>query len=326
MEPGQKLGGKSLKFLCLADDSQTLLLKYWDRELESGNREVFAAVAAARLIWALGFGTIPVMPVELRCRGCPANPMTGKGAVGDRRYVALMTGQLSKPLNVTKRDSHQGWSWRELHDAIEALPAGDEKVRQRTHLDALTLLGVLIQHGDRKPEQHALYCDAQVAPEAGVVTAVDDETSDAVLTEHKGTAACTNPAVAVVDIGSTFGGAGRLSKKGTAKMNIKEWATKSVFKASGGTACRGNLTVSLTAGDEGRPDPPISEEGRRFLVEQLHRLTPDHLHALFMAARVDQMKDDVRDGAEADPVQAWIDAFQDKVRQIESRRCDSLAS
>jgi hypothetical protein len=82
--------------------------------------------------------------------------------------------------------------------------------------------------------------------------------------------------------------------------------------------------VSLKAGGDGEPDPGISEEGRRFLIDQLHRLTPDHVRAIFTAARVEQIGDaqprnkSIRDLSAVD---VWVAVFQDKVRQIEAHRC-----
>ncbi len=163
VKPGRELGGKSAKFLCGTSDGRTLRLKYWDPERETGNREVFATVAATRLMWALGFEVLHALPVNVRCHECPGNPMTGEGARSDRDYVAEMSVYPpSGPRILSRDDPDQGWSWRELHDAIEALPPGPERTRQRTYFDALTLLGVLMQHGDRKPEQQLLYCDAPV--------------------------------------------------------------------------------------------------------------------------------------------------------------------
>ena len=70
--------------------------------------------------------------------------------------------------------------------------------------------------------------------------------------------------------------------------------------------------------------PEISEDGRRFLLDRLHRLTPAHVRAVFTAARVDRLdrsrtarSDD--DGLTA--IDEWVAAFEDKVRQIDSRRC-----
>src|SRR5262249_20551069 len=78
-QAGKTLGGASQKFLCRTVDGRTLRVKYWDSESKSGNREVFAAVAAARLMWALGFNAIPAISIDLRCEDCPENPETGEG-------------------------------------------------------------------------------------------------------------------------------------------------------------------------------------------------------------------------------------------------------
>ena len=52
-----------------------------------------------------------------------------------------------------------------------------------------------------------------------------------------------------------------------------------MFKDADPGHCRGDLTVSYT-GRAGEPDPVISEEGRRFLLEQLHRLDRSRAGAL----------------------------------------------
>jgi hypothetical protein len=75
---------------------------------------------------------------------------------------------------------------------------------------------------------------------------------------------------------------------------------------------------------EGLDVKHCSEEGRRFLLEQLHRLTPDHVRAIFKAAHVDQLENArtahrLPDGVRG--IDAWVAAFQDKVHQIEARRC-----
>ena len=64
-------------------------------------------------------------------------------------------------------DADQGWRWGEVDEAIANLPEGPLRTRQRTHFDALTLLAVFIQHGDRKPEQQRLECRGALDPRAG---------------------------------------------------------------------------------------------------------------------------------------------------------------
>jgi len=304
-------------------------LKYWDPQRETGNREVFATVAATRLMWALGFDVLHALPINVRCHECPSNPMTGEGARSTHDYAAeISMYPPSGPKILSRDDLDQGWSWRELGDAIRALPAGPERRQQRMHFDALTLLGVFMQHGDRKPEQQVLYCDAPVDTAAGTRETSKDRDM-AILLERPDSSACPQAAVAIVDVGATFGGAGRTSSNDTAKMNLDAWRSKTVFREEGGGTCRGRLTVSLAAGRDGEGDPEISEDGRRFLAEQLSRLTPAHVRAIFGAARVDQLDRPhtaPSNGAGLTAADEWVAAFEDKVRQIESRHCRPATS
>ena len=330
VQPGKELGGKSAKFLCGTSEGRTLRLKYWDPEREAGNREVFAIVAATRLMWALGFEVLHALPMNVRCNGCPSNPETGEGVRSTRNYVAeISVYPPSGPRILSRDDRDQGWSWRELDDAIRALPPGPERTRQRTHFDALTLLGVFMQHGDRKPEQQALYCDAPVDMAAGQRDTSKARDRAAILLERPDSSACPKAAAVIVDVGATFGGAGRTSSEETAKMNLDAWRSKTVFKQDDEGTCRARLTVSLAAGRDGEGDPEISEDGRRFLLEQLHRLTPAHVRAIFTAARVDQLhrpRTVPPGGAGLTAIDEWAAAFEDKVRQIETRPCQPATS
>jgi hypothetical protein len=321
-QPGKDIGGGSAKFLCRTADGRDLRVKYWDPESGRGNREVFATVAASRLMWALGFNAVPALPINVRCDRCPENPHQGAGAVSTRRYVAMVQAPWPTPVILSGDDINQGWAWRDLDSAIQSLAPGPERVRQRTHFDALTLLGVFVQHGDRKSPQQRLYCDAPVDTAAGNAIAARRDTTPTLI-EHTDGSACATPAVTIADVGATFGGAGRTSNDTTATMNLDEWQRKRVFADARGDECRGELTVSLKAGQDGEGHPRISEEGRSFLVEQLHRLTPDHVRAIFKAARVEELtsRSSHHSVEGAGSVDAWVAAFQDKVRQIESRRC-----
>ena len=84
--------------------------------------------------------------------------MLGAGPRARRSYLATFQPRSNRLVMVEGNDVNQGWSWGEIDEAIAKLPAGPLRARQRTHLDALTLLGVFIQHGDRKPEQQRLEC------------------------------------------------------------------------------------------------------------------------------------------------------------------------
>jgi hypothetical protein len=320
--PGRLLGGKSPKFTCASDDHVSLRVKYWEAGSQRGNREVFATVAATRLLWALGFMTAPAVALDVDCRDCPEDPMSGTGRRGPHEYIAMWQSPLPGPRILSESDIDQGWSWRELDEAIRSLPAGEERNRQRAQFDALALTGVLLQHGDRKPEQQALYCSGDVDTSAGEIRSADGRLGK-VLVERDNAAACARAVVAIVDAGATFGGAGRTSNSTTAKMNLDHWRRKPVFEP-GGSECRGELTVSLAAGKGGEGNPVVSEEGRRFLAEQLQRLTPAHVKAIFTAAQVERFQSGQRpamNSTHSGAVDAWTAAFEEKVREIEARRC-----
>ena len=106
-------------------------------------------------------------------------------------------------------------------------------------------------------------------------------------------------------------------------MDLDAWRSKTVFRQEDGGTCRARLTVSLAAGHDGEGDPGSSEDGRRFLLEQLSRLTPEHVRAIFAASRrpAHRRRAAPPSGAGLTSIDEWVAAFEDKVRQIETRRC-----
>src|SRR5436190_1959786 len=329
-KPGKALGGNTPKFSCVTADGTTIRVKFSDGT-KDGNREIFSAVAAAKLMWALGFVSDPIYPITVDCLDCPNNPMSGEGTPAKRTYLATFQPEMTRLVMVEGNDADQGWRWGEVDEAIASLPEGPLRTRQRTHFDALTLLAVFIQHGDRKPEQQRLECRGALDLRAGETRPLEGSTGEGVFFERADSPACSEPLIVVQDTGSTFGGAGRMSKA-TSKMNLKAWTNRPIFKpakesSSGEPAeCRGNLTVSMAAGDGGRGDPRIGEAGRAFLDQRLRLLTDAHVRALMMSARVDKLAEDNvwRDpatGVSSTGTDAWVAAFKDKVRQITERRC-----
>jgi hypothetical protein len=327
-QPGKDLGGNTPKFACVTPGGTTIRVKYSDGS-KDGNREIFSAVVAARLLWALGFVSDPIYPITIDCRDCPADPMAGAGPRARHSYLATFQPQVSPLVMVEGNDDGQGWRWGEVDEAIAKLPESELRARQRMHFDALTLLGVFIQHGDRKPEQQRLECRSPLDPLAG--DAKEQKDGARVFFERPDASACRAPVIALQDIGATFGGAGRMSKA-TAKMNLEAWTKRPVFKPaksakSGGVPeCRGNLSVSMAAGEGGRGDPRIGEAGRAFLQDRLLLLTDAHVHALMATARIEQLSEsaawrDPSTGTSYVGSEAWVAAFKDKVRQITERRC-----
>jgi hypothetical protein len=329
--PGKKLGGNTPKFACVTPGGTTIRVKYSDGS-KDGNREIFSAVVAAKLLWTLGFISDPIYPITIECGDCPTNPMTGEGPRAKRSYLATFQPQVRPLVIVDKDDADEGWRWGEVDEAIAKLPEGELRARQRMHFDALTLLGVFIQHGDRKPEQQRLECRGPLDPSAGKAQPrAGDDSGATVFFERPDGSACSQPVIALQDIGATFGGAGKMSKS-SSKMDLKAWTDRPVFqpaKASGPgnvPECRGNLTVSMAAGEGGRGNPRIGEAGRAFLQERLLLLTDAHVRALMSTARVEKLSEssawrDRKTGTSYKGLDAWVAAFTDKVRQITGRRC-----
>ncbi len=151
------MGGATKKFACTTSTGKAIRVKYTEPS-KTSNREVFATVAASRLLWALGFTSHPVYPIALDCLDCPDDPTEGTGKKEKRSYLATYSPMFTDPALVDEDEADQGWKFGELDAAISALPAGELRSRQRQHFDALQLVGVLLQHGDRKPEQQRLSC------------------------------------------------------------------------------------------------------------------------------------------------------------------------
>ena len=157
-KPGKTMGGNTAKFSCTTATGKTIRLKYTDGS-KNGNREVFSAVAASRLLWALGFKSDPIYPISIDCLDCPEDPMSGKGPKAQRSYLAIYQPQIHRACDGgPTRNRTRGGDGGSSIEAIDSLPAGEVRSRQRQHFDALMLAGVILQHGDRKPEQQRLAC------------------------------------------------------------------------------------------------------------------------------------------------------------------------
>src|SRR4030095_14177050 len=95
----KQLSGKSPKFACTIAPDDEVKVKFG-----GANGEVYAEVAATRLLWALGFGADRMYPVKVLCRGCPADAVGTDVAAIERK----MDG------TEIESDIETGWAWREL--------------------------------------------------------------------------------------------------------------------------------------------------------------------------------------------------------------------
>jgi hypothetical protein len=285
----KQFGGKTPKFGCSLAPGDDVKVKYG-----VDNSEVYAGVAATRLMRALGFGDDALYPVSIDCRGCPAQlGGTPAGANVSHFPVAAIERKL-KGKDV-KSGKTEGWAWSELNIVNPA--AGGAPRAQR---DALTLLAVFLQHTDNKTVQQRLLCLPVPA------------TADP--------APCEKPFMMIHDVGNTFGRANRLNRAPVSGVNLANWSTTPIWKDA--RQCVGNLSKSFTGN---LSDPRITEEGRKFLADLLVQLTDAQLHDLFTVAHFAQGPPRMRvaKGSAEDTVAAWVEAFKHKRAEIVQAHCPS---
>src|SRR5689334_5426152 len=223
------------------------------------NNEIFAGVAATRLLWALGFGADVLYPVHVICRGCPRRISLEdpKSAVtGETRFDYAAIERKMKGREMEAPSVGPGWSWREL-DLIDERAGGAPVA----HRDALKLVAVFLQHSDNKAEQQKLLC-------------LDEDA--------KPLASCPSTFMMVHDVGLTFGTASLMNRATVSSANLDGWSRTPIWKDA--PHCIGNLPPSQTGT---LTNPIISEAGRKFLSELLAQFSDRQLEDLFTAARLD---------------------------------------
>jgi hypothetical protein len=237
--------GSTPKFACATASGDELKVRYGKT-----NGEVYAQVAATRLLWALGFWSNRMYPVKVACAGCPADPFNDPATVpGSVTTFDPATIDVKVEGDTIETKPDQGWSWREL-DEVDEQAGGAPKA----HRDALTLLAVLIQHSSNKSINQRIVC--LDAPR------------------------CSRTVMMIGDLGKTFGRANAFNKDRIAAVNFKEWAAQPIWTSSRG--CVGDLPHSWS-GTLG--DPRVGEAGRKFLADLLVQLTDQQLRDMFEVAR-----------------------------------------
>jgi hypothetical protein len=280
----EDLSGASPKFACAAGEGDELKVKYG-----GGNAEVYAEVAATRLLWALGFGADAMYSVRVSCRGCPPSLA---GIPRPDGVWLFDPATVERKMRGREFPGPEGWHWRELDTVNPALGGAP-----LAHRDALKLLAVFLQHTDTKPQQQRLLC-LDAAP------------------RDKADTRCARPFMMVNDLGLTFGRANPFNANDMG-MNLVEWSATPVWKDEPG--CVGNLARSMTGTLE---HPVISEPGRRFLADLLVQLTDAQLRQLFEVSRVTlRLRDPRKARSGFATVQEWVDAFKAKRSQVVDRRC-----
>jgi len=276
-----KYGGNTPKFGCEVVAEHPLKVRYG-----ADNGELYAGVAATRLLWMLGFGADGLYPVRVICRKCPREMgAQGVSVAEGLRFDFAAVERTFPGRKIASAVDNGGWAWPEL-DAVDPTTGG----APLEHRDALELLAVLLQHTDTKAEQQRLVC-----PAAGP--------------QRDGLIACANPFMLIHDLGKTFGRANKFNRGSSGSVNLDLWSTTPIWKDK--ARCVGNLAKSFT-GTLG--NPVISEAGRAFLANLLDQITDAQLHDVFAIARFDRKPN----GA---PIDAWVTAFKQKRLEIGSARC-----
>jgi hypothetical protein len=298
LDPAQPLACKFLprptsgttpKFDCILPDGELVKVKY------GGSAEIYAEVAASRLLGALGFGADRMYVVErVRCFGCPVSPFRSYQAL----EMARMDGVYTRRIDY---DQYQDFEWTavEKRFAGSSIEAGDvegwafyelDKIdparggSSRAEVDALRLMAVFLHHWDNKAENQRLVC---LARPSGSLNGP-----------------CPKPHALLQDLGSTFG---------PNKVNLESWRTRRVWH--NGATCEVTMEDMPFSGATFRTSR-ISEAGRLFLADKLRRLREEQIRALFEAARFPAYHSPRDPGAD---VGNWVQAFQAKVREISDR-------
>lgn len=277
--------GKTPKFACAVGGDE-LKVKYG-----RDNGEIYAEVAASRLLWALGFGADRVYPVRVICTGCPEDLKADSRRADGRAVFDYATVDREVEGYPVPGFEETGWSWPDL-DRVSPAAGGAPKA----HRDALTLMAVLLQHTDSKPEQQRFIC------------------LDAPVRGQRARTSCARPFLMIADLGKTFGKANALNRDEPGSVNLKNWREMRVWKDS--TSCVGNMPRSLTGTLE---NPVISEAGRRFLAGLLSRVTDRQMRDLFYAARFESRT--AENGEQPGSIQEWVAALKEKISEVVNRTC-----
>jgi hypothetical protein len=286
----RRMGGDTPKFRCALNPGEEVKVRYGQ-----GNGHVFGEVAAARLLWALGFGADRVYSARIVCRRCSSDPWHHPGvrqgsAVFDPTAIERWGPARWSAGTALESGLDSGWAWPEL-DLIDETAGGAPRAQR----DALKLLAVMIQHTDSKPSNQVLLC-------------VDDP-------PRKDGQACSHTFMLITDLGLTFGHASRLNRDAVSSVNFDQWSRTSVWDNP--RSCTGNLLKSNT----GTLDHPlISEAGRKFLADLLVQLSDAQLRDLFDVARFPERRSPSIRGA---TLEEWVDAFKRKRDEIVHHTCSS---
>jgi hypothetical protein len=277
------------KFDCALPSGEVLRVKY------GRSPELPAETAATRLLGALGFAADRITMVRrVRCIGCPPWPYHLRFFF-DHFFAGSLVDLLAEdsyprdfdwvaverkfPGRAIEVGEYEGWEWHELSRVSES--AGGAT---RAEVDAFRIMAVFLAHWDNKAQNQRLVCDG--------------ETGD-----KDATAPCDRPLLMMQDVGGTFG---------PTKVDFQRWSTTPIWSEA--ATCSVSLESMPFQGATFEP-VQISEGGRSLIAGRLRQLSDAQIRTMFESARFP----DPVTGAIPGDVTKWVEAFQDKVRQIADR-------
>jgi hypothetical protein len=275
--------GTTPKFDCVLPDGEVVKVKY------GHTGEIHAELAATRLLTALGFGADPVFLIpRVRCYGCPRFPFYVMWALDHLGARAIVTRWMPE-------DRYTDFEWVAVERRFEGgdiegssrkgwawyeLDGVDPSAgASRTEIDAARLMAIFLSHWDNKAANQRLVCQSPL-DEGG---------------------RCAEPFALIQDLGATFG---------PNKVDLDNWRATPMW------ADAKQCTVSMRRfpyKGSTFADVRITEAGRALTARQLAALSDGQLVTLFAAARFPEFHRGAGRGAD---VNAWVQAFRDKERQI----------
>lgn len=245
-------------------------------------KEIPSEIATTRLLHAMGFGADHVSRVEtVRCYGCPFQPFHTRSLA----ELIGLNGYLDRHINYD--------TFREFKDVSvernlkgEPIEVGLERgwaFHELKHIDQA-------RGGATRAEIDALrlmavflhHWDNKTANQR--LICVDGTTPD-----------CGNPLAMIQDVGSAFG---------PRKLDLDNWRSRPVWYGDAAHCLLSMRGMPYNGGTF--TDVKISESGRRLLGDRLRQLSRAQLAVLFASAKIEDVPE-------------WVNAFEEKVRQIVDR-------
>jgi TPR repeat protein len=278
-----------------------------DKPEPQGERDMYSEVAAARLMWTLGFPADRMYrPRRVLCHRCPRDPFSRRTPLEDGSHTIFDETSIELRYMGAAAETYEdwldgGWSWGEELQTLRygsGERAFDEE--QKLQLDGLIVLMNILEHVSSLPAQNRFVCLRRGMQQVGVVAKYCPET---VLLVH--------------DLGSVFG------KK--AAHSLDAWSAGRVWADP--ARCEPTLAFKVPADDSIRPYL-IGEPGRRFIAALLGELSDEHLRAVFESALFERFDitlvppGEIPSPTEARAiVDAWIAAFREKIDQVSGVTC-----